>query len=150
MEFPRQPPRRVAFVRWRWLGLALAVAAFACRAAPAPIRDIRVVQNGSTYVCDVEFPYATERRIEPHAPAAIHATQTRGSLQRVESLLPLEPEGAGAAEPARQSGLARAGTRVGAGLLPRKASAISNAALVNASAAAKSASDSRRAASLPR
>ena len=149
MEFPRQPPRRVSFVRWRWLALALAVAAFACRAAPAPIRDIRVVQNGSTYVCDVDmlvavpqavawsvltdfdhmaqwvpnvrssrvlqrdaaaitveqrgvvklgiagFPYATERRIELHAPAAIHATQTKGSLQRVESLMLLEPEGAG-------------------------------------------------------
>ena len=149
MEFPRQPPRRVSFVRWRWLALALAVAAFACRAAPAPIRDIRVVQNGSTYVCDVDmlvavpqavawsvltdfdhmaqwvpnvrssrvlqrdaaaitveqrgvvklgiagFPYATERRIELHAPAAIHATQTKGSLRRVESLMLLEPEGAG-------------------------------------------------------
>ncbi len=149
MELRRQPPTRVSFVRWRWLGLALLVAALGCRAASAPIRDIRVVQDGSTYVCDVDmlvavpqavawsvltdfdhmaqwvpnvrssrvlqrdaaavtveqrgvvklglagFPYATERRIELHAPAAIHATQTRGSLQRVESLMLLEPEGAG-------------------------------------------------------
>lgn len=149
MPFTRQPPRRSFFADGRWFALALLATALACPAAPAPIRDIRVVQEGSTYVCDVDmlvavpqsvawsvltdfdhmaqwvpnvrssrvlqregaaitveqrgvvklgiagFPYATERRIELHAPAAIHATQTKGSLQRVESLMLLEPDGAG-------------------------------------------------------
>ena len=149
MPCTRQSPRRTSFVDGWWLALALLLAALACRAAPAPIRDIRVVQDGSTYVCDVDmlvavphavawsvltdfdhmaqwvpnvrssrvvqrgagtitveqrgvvklgiagFPYATERRIDLHPPAAIHATQTKGSLQRVESLMLLEPEGAG-------------------------------------------------------
>lgn len=148
MDSSRPPQRRTAVAGRRVLGLALLVATLACHAAPAPIRAIRVVQDGSTYLCDVDmlvpvpqalawavltdfdrmaqwvpnvrssrvverdaaaltveqrgvvkvgiagFPYATERRVEMHPPAAIHATQTKGSQQRVESLMLLEPEGA--------------------------------------------------------
>jgi len=148
MNLLRQPPGQRFLVGGWWLGLALLVAALGCHAAPAAIRSIRVVQDGATYVCDVDmlvpvshavawtvltdfdhmaqwvpnvrssrvvqrdaaaitvaqrgvvkfgvagFPYATERRVELHRNAAIHAIQTKGSLQRVESLMLLEPEGA--------------------------------------------------------
>ncbi len=67
------------------------------------VRSSRVIQRDATALIVEQsgvvrfgiagFPYATERRVELHPPAAIHATQRRGSLQRVESLMLLEPEG---------------------------------------------------------
>lgn len=68
------------------------------------VRLSRVLQRGDAAVTVEQrgvvksgvagFPYATERRVELHPRTAIHATQTKGSLQRVESLMLLEPDGA--------------------------------------------------------
>jgi uncharacterized protein YndB with AHSA1/START domain len=55
---------------------------------------VTVEQRGVVKYGLVSFPYATERRIELHLPSTIHSTQTRGSLQRVESLMTLESVGA--------------------------------------------------------
>jgi carbon monoxide dehydrogenase subunit G len=56
---------------------------------------VTVEQRGVVKYGLVGFPYATERRIELHLPSTIHSTQTKGSLQRVESLMTLESVAAG-------------------------------------------------------
>ena len=54
-----------------------------------------IEQRGVAKYGVASFPYTTERRMDMNKPVSIRATQVKGSLRRVESLMTLDPEGDG-------------------------------------------------------